>query len=63
MTNCIICGGEIPAARLEIAPHAKTCRTACAKENHKNRLRINQKAYMQRKQEEAKLARAAAAKS
>ena len=47
--QCIICEGEIPAARLEISPHTKTCKTACARENTKNRVRINKQAYDQRR--------------
>ena len=64
MKHCIICGNEIPVrGGLDAIPHTKTCKAECSATRVRNRKRINSEKSRKRARQEAKEAKAAAAKS
>ena len=57
--DCSMCKAEIPQARLDVAPHVKTCSAACAAQREIWRRRQGAKRARQRLKEARAAARAA----
>ena len=56
---CTMCAGQIPAARLDVAPHVLTCSASCARERDLWRKRQAAKRARQRRKDANEARRAA----
>lgn len=57
---CVICGDEVPQARIDQWPHVKTCSPPCSSRNHRNSTRRATHRYMKKRRAEDRAAREAA---